>query len=130
MTFGMCYYAVLDYGTPIKGSFIAICQSLNLNYNVLAKRNYKGLSVEHFRLFFNKSVTIAAEDHGINDIFVPTGIAADYVWNSAPIDGTDIFRSIPTIGRKLHFPSDVNLNTAPKLIQNNAQSIFGLSWIC
>ena len=99
MTFGMCYYAVLDYGTPIKGSFIAICQSLNLNYNVLAKRNYKGLSVEHFNRFLSKSVTIATEDRGTNDIYVPFKIAAGYAWNSAPIDGNDILCSIPAIGR-------------------------------
>ena len=79
--------------------------------------------VEHFQRFLNKSVTIAAEDRGATDMFVPAGIAAGYAWNSAPIDGTDILRSIPAIGRELHFPLDINLNAAPKLIQNNAQAV-------
>ena len=99
-----------------------MCQALNLNYDVLAKRNHKGLSVEHFHRFLNKSVTIAAEDRGTNDIFVHTSIAAAYVWNSAPIDGTDIIRSVPAIGQALNFPLDINLNAVPKLIQNNAQA--------
>ena len=119
----MCYLIVLDDGTPFKGAFVAMCQSLNLNYEVLAKRNHKGLSVEHFHRFLNKSVTIAAEDRGTIDIFVPAGIAAGYTWNSAPIDGTDILRTIPVIGRELHFPLDINLNAAPKLIQNNAKAV-------
>ena len=65
----------------------------------LIKRNHKGLSVEHFHRFLNKSVTIAAEEHGTNNIFVPDSIASTYAWNSAPIDGTDIIRSIHTIDR-------------------------------
>ena len=105
MKFGICHLVVLDDGSPFKGAFIAMCDALNLNYDVLAKRNHKGLTVEHFHRFLNKSVTIAAEDRGTNDIFVPAGIAARYAWNSAPIDGTDILRSIPAIGRELHFPS-------------------------
>ena len=46
-----------------------MCEVLNLNYNIFAKRNHKGLSVEHFHRFLNKSVTIATEERGTNDIF-------------------------------------------------------------
>ena len=70
-----------------------------LNNDGLAKRNSKGLTVENFHRFLIKSVTIAAEERGTNDIFVPTGIAAGFAWNSAPIDGNDILCSIPAIGR-------------------------------
>ena len=121
MKFGLCHLAVLDDGSPFKGAFIAMCISLSLNHDVLAKRNHKGLTVEHFHRFLNKSVTIAAEDRGTNDIFVPAGIAAGYVWNSAPIDGTDILRSIPAIGRELYFPIDINLSALPKLAHNSGQ---------
>ena len=99
-----------------------MCQALNLNYDVLAKHNHKDLSVEHFHRFLNKILTIAAEERGTNDIFVSTSIAAAYAWNSAPIDDTDIIRSVPAIGRVINFPLDINLNAVPKLIQNNAQA--------
>ena len=92
-----------------------MCQSLNLNYNVLAKHNHKDLSVEYFHRFLNKSVIIATEDCGTNDIFVPAGITAGYAWNSA---------LIPNIGKKTSFSFGLNLNVAPKVIQNNAQAIF------
>ena len=99
-----------------------MCDALNLNYDVLAKRNHKGLTVEHFHRFLNKSITITAEDCGTNDVLVPAGIAVGYAWNSAPIDDTDIIRSIPAIGRELHFPIDINLSALPKLAHNSGQA--------
>ena len=97
-------------------------QALNLNYDVFAKRNHKGLSAAHFHRILNKSVIIAAEERGTNNIFVPTSITAAYAWNSAPIDGTDTIRSVLAIGRALNFPLDINLTAVPKLIQNNAHT--------
>ena len=41
LKFGMCHLVVIDDGTPFKGAFVAMCQVLNLNYGVLAKRNHK-----------------------------------------------------------------------------------------
>ena len=60
MKFGLCQLVVLDGGNPFKGFFITMCESLNLNHIVLAKRNLKGLTVEYVYIFLNKSVTIAA----------------------------------------------------------------------
>ena len=122
MKFGLCHLVVLDDGSPSKVAFIAMCDTLNLNYDVLAKRNHKGLTVEHFHRFLNNSITIAAEDRGTNDAFVPVDIAAGYAWNSAPIDDTNILRSIPAIGRELHFPIDINLSVLPKLAHNSGQA--------
>ena len=36
MKFGLYHLVVLDDGTPFKGTFIAMCQALNLNYDILA----------------------------------------------------------------------------------------------
>ena len=122
MKFGLCRLVVLDDGTPFKGALIGMCQALNLNYDILAKRKHKGLSVEHFRRFLNKSMTIAAEERGTTNIFVPAGIAVGYAWNSAPIDGTDMLLSIPAIGHELNVSLYINLNTMPNLVQNNANA--------
>ena len=122
MTFGLCNLVFLDNGIPFKGAFIAMCDALSLNYDVLAKRNHKGLTVEHYHRFLNKSVTIGAEDRGTNDIFVPAGIAVGYAWDSAPKDGTDILRSILAIGRELHFSIDINFSALPKRAHNSGQA--------
>ena len=98
MKFGLCRLVVLDDGTPFNGYFVAICQDLNLNYDILAKRNHKGLSVESFHHFLYTNGIIVAEERNTIDIFVPTGIVAWYAWNSALIDGNDIRRSNSAIG--------------------------------
>ena len=51
MKFGLCHLVVLNDGNPFKCAFVAMCKSLKLNYDILAKRNHKGLSVEHFHRF-------------------------------------------------------------------------------
>ena len=61
MKFGLCRLVVLYDGSPFKGSFITMCKNLRLYYDVLAKRNKKGLTVEHFHRFLSESVTIAAK---------------------------------------------------------------------
>ena len=118
----MCHLVVIYDDTPFKGTFVAICTSLDLPYDILAKRNHKGLTVEHFHRFLNKAVTIVIEDRQSNDVFVPPGIAAGYAWNSASIDGTDILRSTVAIDREFRFPIDINLSALPQLTQNNSQS--------
>ena len=50
-------------------------KTLDQNYDILAKRNYKGLTVEHSRRFLNKGVTIVTEDRQSNDVFILIGIA-------------------------------------------------------
>ena len=68
MKFGFFHLVVLDDKNPFKGVFIAMCDALNMNHDVLSKCNHKGLTVEHFHRFMNKSVTVATKDCGTNDI--------------------------------------------------------------
>ena len=47
-----------DDRTPFKGAFVAMYKALDINYNILAKRNHKRLSVGHLRRFLNKPTII------------------------------------------------------------------------
>ena len=108
LKFGIFHLVILDNGSPFKGFFSTICKALNITYDILAKRNHKGLLVEKIYRFLNKDITITVEDKGTNYICVAASIAAEYAWNSSPIDGTDILRSAPTIGRELRYPLDID----------------------
>ena len=77
MKCGLCHLVVSNDGTSFKGAFVAIFKALNLNYDIFAMYNPKGLSVEYLYLFLNKATIIAMEDRQSNDVFVPVGIAAD-----------------------------------------------------
>ena len=123
LKFGICHLVILDDGNPFKGVFAAICKALNINYDILAKRNHKGLLVEKFHRFINKAIIIVAEDRRTNDIFVAASVVAGCVWNSFPIDGTDILRSIPAIGQELRFPLDIDLSALHPINSSNAESV-------
>ena len=58
MKFGLCHLVVIDDGNPFKGAFVAMCTALDLNYDILANRNHKGLTVEHFHRFLKSSDNI------------------------------------------------------------------------
>ena len=64
--FGICYLVVLDDNNPFKQAIIAMYQAFNLNYDIFTKWNHKGLSIEYFYHFLNKSVTIAVEERITN----------------------------------------------------------------
>ena len=49
--------------------------------------------------FINKSITIAEEDRGANDVCVADGDVAGCVWNSSPIDMTDILQVFLSLTR-------------------------------
>ena len=117
---------MLDGGSPFKDVFTAMCKSLNINYDALAKRNHKGLLVENFLRFINMAITIAAEDRETSDLFVAAGVVAGYAWNSSPIDGTDILRSVYENDRELRFPLGIDLRALPPpppLVSTNADSV-------
>ena len=56
-----------------------MCDCLTINYEVVDKRNHKGISVETFHRFLNKYMTIASNDKDTVGIFTKTGITAAYV---------------------------------------------------
>ena len=46
MQFSLCHLVVIDDGIPFKGAYVTIHKALDLNYNILTKRNHKGLIVK------------------------------------------------------------------------------------
>ena len=56
-----------------------MCKTLNINYGILAKRNYKERLVEKFHRFINNTITIAVEDNIMNDVSVAVNITAGYI---------------------------------------------------
>ena len=115
LTFGMCAVVVIDDGSPFKSTFKELCDVLRIKYWVLARSNHKGLIVERFHRFLNKVETIDGTDRGTHDGFVRTAKTAQFAWNSAPIDGTDVVRSLAAVGREFRFPLDVELSPSPTL---------------
>ena len=124
LTFGMCSVVVVDDGSNFKNVFLEMCKKLNIHCWVLSRGNHKGNSVEHYHRFINKTQAIAGNDRGTHSIFANNAKTSQYAWNSSPIDGTDITRSMAAIGRDFRFPLDVNLTPTPTLNSSSNASLF------
>ena len=120
---GFCGLIVVDDGSTFKGLFKEVCAILHIELHVAARGNHQAVGVEHFHRFLNKAVAIAANDRGTNTVFVEAAHTAAYAWNSSPIDGTDIIRSVPAVGRPFRFPFDLSLAPTPTPTQQQASDV-------
>ena len=114
---GFCLLVAPDAGSTFKRHFEAMCKSLKLPCKPGLRHNHQSVSVERLFRFFNKAVTIAAAERlGDTKITVETIHVATYAWNASAIDGTDIVRSVPAVGRPFRFPIDCDLSTIPPFL--------------
>ena len=104
---------VVDAASSFLGDFKQMCDALNLTFAPLSKRNHQAMRVERFLRFLNKVSSISSTDRGTSAVFEEASFVAAYAWNSAPVDGTDIVRSFPAIGRILRFPIDCDPTLVP-----------------
>ena len=65
----------------------------------------------------------STEERRTSEPFVKIAMATVYVWNASPIDGTDIIRIVPAIGRELRSPLDVSLGPVLDIIDNPSESV-------
>ena len=115
LSFDMEAVVVVDADSKFLNFFKDTCKRLNINVWPLSRGNHKGMSVEHYHRFLNKTQTINGEDRGLHHTFIENSKTSQYVWNSAPIDDTDIPRCVAEVGRHFKFPMDVQLNKTPEL---------------
>ena len=99
------------------------CDALQLKYECVAKRNHKAVLLEKFNWFLKKAVIIAIGDRKTLGYFTKTGIFAEYAWNSVPINGTGVTRSILAIGWELKFHIDISSDYLLPLTSNQAYSV-------
>ena len=112
-SFGMCSVVVIDDGSSFKNMFMDMCKKLCLTYWVLSRGSHKGNYVNHYHRFLNKTQAIAGNDQGTHDVYIQNAKTSQYAWNSAPIDGTDVIRSMTAIKWIFRFPLDVDISPPP-----------------
>lgn len=120
LSFGMCAVVVVDADSKFKSAFEDMCKKLGLLFWPLARNNHKGLSVERYHRFLNETQTIVGQERGTHMTILQNAKLSQYAWNSAPIDNTDVTRSMAALGREFRFPLDVELSPTPTL--NDAQN--------
>ena len=124
LTFGMTAVVVVDADSRFKGAFQKMCDVLKIQLWPLSRGNHKALSIERYHRFLNKTHTIASQERNTHEVFLQNYKLSQYAWNGAPIDGTDVVRSVAAIGRPFQFPIDTDLTAAPNLNNENHTQLF------
>ena len=124
LTFGMVAVVVVDADSKFLGEFEEMCKALKMIFWPLARGNHKGMGVERYHRFINKTQTIVGNDRGTHETFIQNAKTSQYAWNSAPIDDTDISRSMAAVGRDFKFPMDVELSSMPTISDNTNSALF------
>ena len=123
LKFGLCIMVVRDDGNKFRGIFEQMCKALNIRFHVVANRDHKAIGIERFHKFLNHSETFQLRDEGLQNHLCEVGMTKVYAWNASPIEGTDIVRSVPAIGRALPFPLDIDMAEIPPLIDNASEIV-------
>jgi len=97
-----------------------MCASLNIRFHVVSKYNHKVIGIEKFNKLLNHAQKISTEERGASESFVEVAMATSYAWNPSLVEGADIIRSMPAIGRELRFPLDINLTETPVVIDSQS----------
>jgi len=113
---------VVDKASAFLGEFAACARLLNINIHVLSGENHDPMIVERVNRFLNSSLEIFCGERGTNKVALEGILMALYAWNSAPVIGTDISRSMLVVGRDFQFPIDFSADEHHILTSNPAKT--------
>jgi hypothetical protein len=97
---------ITDPDSKFKAVFKDTMQLLKVDHHVTAGGNHNAMLVERFNKFLNAGLRVFNNDRDTNKVFVEGAETLTYAWNFCPVLGTDLSRSLLTVGREYHFPID------------------------
>ena len=110
LRYGLSQMVITDPDSKFKGEFKATFELLGIQHHLSARGNHNAILVERFNKFLNSSLRVFDNDRGTNRVFLEGAETLTYAWNSCPVLGTDLSRSLLTVGREFHFPIDFTAN--------------------
>jgi len=106
LRYGFCHTAVLDKDTKFYGVCREALDLLQINCHVLSGANHNPMLVERINRYLTKGLKIMCNERGSVRIANEAILLLLYAWNSCPVPGTDISRSLVAVGREFAFPID------------------------
>jgi hypothetical protein len=104
--YGFCHTLVLYKDSKFFGVCREALDLLQINCHVLSGRNHNPMLVEHVNRYINKGLKIMTNERGSIQVALEAILLLIYAWNSCPIPGMDISRSLVAVGCKFAFPID------------------------
>jgi hypothetical protein len=100
LQFGLCHTIVLDKDSKFFGAFKEACDLLQINRHILSGGNHNLILVEHVNRYLNKGLKLMTNERGSVGIAMEAILLLLYMWNSAPILGTNLSRCFVALGCK------------------------------
>ncbi len=118
LRYGFCHSLVLDKDSKLFGVCREALDLLQINCHVLSGGNHNPMLVECVNRYTNKGLKIMTNEHGSIRVALEAILLLIYAWNSCPIPGMDISRSLVAVGRKFAFPIDYSAGKHWELVSS------------
>ncbi len=115
LQFGFCHTCVLDKDSKYYSLCHEALDLLKVNRHVLSGSNHNPMIVKRLNRYLNAGLCIMTNKPDSTRIALEAILLLIYAWNSCPLPGTDISRSMVTIGRKFAFPINFSTGKHAKL---------------
>ena len=109
LRFGICHTLVVDKASVFFSIFEQVAELLRLNLHVLSGDNHDAMLVERVNKYLNKGLRVMTNERNSIRVSSEAILLLLYAWNSAPIPGTDLPRSLVAVGRVFSFPIDFSV---------------------
>ena len=132
LRYGMAQLLVTDADSKFKGEFKIVAEILKITHHPVARGNHDPVLVKKFNRMLKSSLTIFTNDRKRTRVFVEGALMTAYAWNSAPVAGTNLSRSLVVLGQEFEFPIDfktrqhLTFSTDPANIQSYAENVLEL----
>ena len=110
LRYGLCHTVVLDKDSKFFGVCLEALDLLQINCHVLSGNNHNPMIVERVNRYPTKGLKVMTNKRDSVRIALEAILLLLYAWNSCPIPGTDISRSLVAVGREFAFPIDYSTN--------------------
>jgi hypothetical protein len=110
LRYGFCHTVVLDKDSKFFGVCREALNLLQINCHVLSGDNHNPMIVERVNQYLTKGLKIMTNERDSVRIALEAVLLLLYAWNSCPIPGTDISRSLVAVSREFAFPIDYSTN--------------------
>jgi hypothetical protein len=129
LCYGFCHTIILDKDKKFYGVCRKALDLLKINCHVLLGDNHNPMLVECLCRYFNKGLTIMCNKRDTVCVALECLLLLLYTWNSCPILGTDISRSLIAVGCKFAFPIDFSsgkhwqLTLSPATVESYSKAL-------
>ena len=127
LRFGLCHTIVIDKDSKFLSVFRESMDLLKINFHMLSGDNHNPMLVERINRYLNKGLRIMTNERGTVRVAMECILLLLYAWNSCPIPGTDISRSLVAVGREFQFPIDYSTQAHWQLTNSTPTSVSSYS---